>query len=203
MVPCSLPKCMLEVFAGSASLSKAVRDLPEWSSATFDMANDESQNILNDAVFLDLIQSVVDGRYGALHLGVPCTTWTRARRPALRTESFLFGVPNFPARSRRQLEEGSEIARRSLVLLNLASSQGLWVSLESPLTSLLWLHPGYRLWQSDWSISCATVHYCAWGSLFKKPTRLAASYPEIVQLNSQCPGDHVHVVLRGKAQDGR
>ena len=123
--------------------------------------------------------------------------------PPLRDLGHLLsGVPGLRARDRQVVEEGNELTRRSVVLLNLACACGVPCSIENPASSLIWRHPKMQQWISDWNISICETHLCQWGRPYKKATTIAASYTSITLLNAKCSGGHVHVILRGKDADG-
>ena len=141
----------------------------------FDICKNPSDDILNENAFLSLADLILSGKIGKFHLGVPCRTWSRARVPPLRDLGHLLsGVPGLRARDRQVVEEGNELTRRSVVLLNLACACGVPCSIENPASSLIWRHPKMQQWISDWNISICETHLCQWGRPYKKATTIAA-----------------------------
>ena len=195
-------RAFLEVFSGCGRLSKELSKVG-FETREFDYCNNEQDNILDDGVFMDLLLDVLEGKYSAAHFGTPCRSWSRARLPRLRDSQHLYeGVPGLGAKERAIINEGNELLRRSLVLIRVACVCGLKVSLENPLSSMLWLHAEVRAWIAEFNIAPIHTDYCQWGMPWMKPTRLAANYVEIQRLARTCQGGHVHVVLRGKGPDG-
>ena len=192
----------LEVFSGSGHWSAALR-ARSWEVDEFDYVKDASCDLLNDDVFLGLMFLIASGSYLAVHFGTPCRTWSRARSPPLRSSRCLLdGLPNLRPHQRQLLAEGNELTRRSLILMNIASSVGCLVSLENPASSRLWEHPHVIAWQTRWQCTQIVTVYCAWGAPYLKPTQLSATYYQIQSLTRCCSGDHAHVVLRGLDSDG-
>ena len=79
---------------------------------------------------------------------------------------------------------------------------GVRVSIENPLTSLLWSHREVQRWIRDFGITVIETHYCQFGAAWMKPTQIAASYEEIKGASRLCGGGHAHLILRGKTAEG-
>ena len=133
----------LELFAGAAGLTRAVRvlGLPVHDPVDTHTAPG-GFDLLNPRDYRTIMGLVRSGRVKWLHGGPPCKTFSRARRRdhhahvrVLRSDKYPAGLPGVQS---AKLQEGNELARR---MAKLAKAQqrvgGLW-SIENPLHSFMW-----------------------------------------------------------------
>ncbi|CAE8629437.1 unnamed protein product, partial [Polarella glacialis] len=180
------PKYFLELFSGSGVLITAFKQagcnvLPACeilNGVQFDLTRHSTQEAL-----LRLLRT---GRVWYVHMGTPCTVWSRARH----------GLTNL-ARARAKETVGVELALFSVAVARLASSLDIWWSIENPRSSRLWnFHPVSQLLQlphTRW------FHWdmCQYDSPNKKPTAIMTNCPSLAGLARACQGGHKHLVLRG------
>ncbi|CAE8715533.1 unnamed protein product [Polarella glacialis] len=180
------PKYFLELFSGSGVLTTAFKQagcnvLPACeilNGVQFDLTRHSTQEAL-----LRLLRT---GRIWYVHMGTPCTVWSRARH----------GLTNM-ARARAKEIVGVELALFSVAVARLASSLNIWWSIENPRSSRLWnFHPVSELLQlphTHW------FHWdmCMYDSPNKKPTATMTNCPSLAGLARACQGGHKHMVLRG------
>ncbi|CAE8642006.1 unnamed protein product [Polarella glacialis] len=180
------PKYFLELFSGSGVLTTAFKQagcnvLPACeilNGVQFDLTRHSTQEAL-----LRLLRT---GRIWYVHMGTPCTVWSRARH----------GLTNM-ARARAKETVGVELALFSVAVARLASSLNIWWSIENPRSSRLWnFHPVSELLQlphTHW------FHWdmCMYDSPNKKPTATMTNCPSLAGLARACQGGHKHMVLRG------
>ncbi|CAE8678756.1 unnamed protein product, partial [Polarella glacialis] len=180
------PKYFLELFSGSGVLTTAFKQagcnvLPACeilNGVQFDLTRHSTQEAL-----LRLLRT---GRVWYVHMGTPCTVWSRARH----------GLTNM-ARARAKETVGVELALFSVAVARLASSLNIWWSIENPRSSRLWhFHPVSELLQlphTHW------FHWdmCMYDSPNKKPTATMTNCPSLAGLARACQGGHKHLVLRG------
>ncbi|CAE8638853.1 unnamed protein product, partial [Polarella glacialis] len=180
------PKYFLELFSGSGVLTTAFKQagcnvLPACeilNGVQFDLTRHSTQEAM-----LRLLRT---GRVWYVHMGTPCTVWSRARH----------GLTNM-ARARAKETVGVELALFSVAVARLASSLNIWWSIENPRSSRLWnFHPVSELLQlphTHW------FHWdmCMYDSPNKKPTATMTNCPSLAGLARACQGGHKHVVLRG------
>ncbi|CAE8612690.1 unnamed protein product, partial [Polarella glacialis] len=180
------PKYFLELFSGSGVLTTAFKQagcnvLPACeilNGVQFDLTRHSTQEAL-----LRLLRT---GRVWYVHMGTPCTVWSRARH----------GLTNM-ARARAKETVGVELALFSVAVARLASSLNIWWSIENPRSSRLWnFHPVSELLQlphTHW------FHWdmCMYDSPNKKPTATMTNCPSLAGLARACQGGRKHLVLRG------
>ncbi|CAE7507524.1 unnamed protein product, partial [Symbiodinium sp. CCMP2456] len=151
-----------EVFSGCGRLSSAFRalgvqhvavDAPfnrhkpsvdTWTWA-LDLTASESQRLL--------LERLQRSSLLAVHVSLPCGTWSRAReRPVpralrgqgaslprpLRSADHVLGVPNLSDAEQAKVQAANELARFTVELFALAVRKGCFFSIENPENSWMW-----------------------------------------------------------------
>ena len=180
------PAYFLELFSGTAQLTAAVdriglRVLPDIEVAKgkiFDLTHPKAQQFI-----LSLLES---GQIWFVHLGTPCTVWSRARR----------NIKNV-RRAREKERVGVALALFSARVLRLCLRLGIFFSLENPQTSRLWEFGPIKDIFRHRAVYFFTTHMCAWGVPYKKPTSILTNCKNLSSLQIKCAKDHVHQQLRG------
>jgi hypothetical protein len=94
------PKVLLEVFSGCAHLCSSFEKLGSIIFA-FDNVANKADDSLDDDYFLHLLRGIYEFRFGAVHLGILCRTWSVARFPHLRNYMYLVnGLPDLSSSER-------------------------------------------------------------------------------------------------------
>lgn len=133
------------------------------------------QKVLNQVVHAD-----------AVLLAPPCTTWSIARH-GLRSRAHPRGLPNLADKEANLVKEGNSLADFSIRVAAAAALRGIPVVLEQPLTSRLWLTPQMKKLVRDTQSSLIDLDQCAFGSAWKKPTRLLLiNLPDVNSLSRRC-----------------
>ena len=168
-------KPFLELFSGCAHLSQACASLGIPCEA-WDIDYGEACNVLTPKVAAVLLHRIAKGEFSAVHLGMPCITWSRARRDdgrgprALRDDhAGLFGLPSLMPWERRKVQEGNQLLEFSLQVIACCQKLGLPWSLENPLTSRVWLVPAMQRLQTQGATFVNTC-YCMYGMPWRKAT---------------------------------
>ena len=165
-----------------------------------------------------LLHRLLLGLISGLHFGIPCATWSRARRndgkgpgPVRDAHEFLDGFDNMSAKDHAKVLEANRLLRLMVWLARVAIKMGLPVSIESPSTSRLWLtHEIQSLTKSSNGVMCQ-VDYCA----FKMPWRKRTTFllfnwgvdstwlPKCVGKHGLCSfSGKAHLQLSGRAPGG-
>jgi len=198
----AISKVMLGVFSGCSQLCASFEKLG-WKTVSFDNDLNKADDSLSDDCFFDLLRGIYELRLGAVHLRIPCRTWSIATNPLFRNHKHIVdGSPDLSRSECSLVSEGNELLRRSLFIIRLAAWSGIMVSLENPNGSLLWAHPEVLCCLQDYNFAKAYVEYCMYGRPYKKPTAIAATFPQIKHVECLCSGDHLHVTLKGKSALG-
>ena len=156
------------------------------SSAHFDLS---SLDLWRWVVYL-LEAGLLDG----FMVQPPCTTFSPAQHPALRSYELPRGF--CPCEARTLL--GTCLALRSLSLMMVAARIGAIGLLEqSRRSKMAWLPEWRRLLGEGWAHEewCAS---CMYGSPHQKEFRFLVTNLESAELHRKCDGQHSHIKIEGK-----
>ena len=179
----------LEVFSGTGRLTEAFRQQGFAAAHPIDVLNGSHHDLRRRATQLAILSRVRAGWFSYVHIGVPCTVFSRARHAIRNVES---------AREKERL--GIEFLLFSLELIETCVRYGVVWSLENPRSSRIFEFPLMsRLMASSSTFRC-DVDFCMYGEAFKKPTTIISSSERISILARQCCHRKHAVVLRGSEQ---
>ena len=202
---------VLEIFAGTANFTKALRDLglDAWG---IDHSSARLQPLTPAILDLDLtlppahahLRRLLDHpRLCYVHFAPPCGTCSRAREiplggscpPPLRTEQFPEGRPDLAHALPHQVQrvEAANILYKLVASLaqELTSKEIFW-SIENPWRSLLWWLPDVAALNSL-EIDDVVFSNCMFGSRRDKKTRWRHFPAGVFDcLNVRCDGMHSH-----------
>ena len=159
-----MPKRLLELFAGSQSLSKCARERG-WESVTLDINQKTNPDICTSILDWDE-KSLPRNAFDLIWASCPCESYSslRVRAKIPRAEAMAH-ADQFVAKTRGILEH---------------FSGALWI-VENPGNSLLW--------KREVAVGLGThatlVDYCQFGRTFRKRTRLSSNFPLALPT---CPG---------------
>ena len=198
----------LEIFAGEAGLTEAVRKAGGLALPPIEI---EVKGIVQEAV--DLFDPQVlahihllleKGKIYYVHFGTPCSSFSIARKddggpPPLRDKDHLRGKPNLRPADQAKVEFGNLCADTTEVLVSTCNRYGVDWSIENPATSHLWSLPTMRALASIQGAQRIELDMCRFGSPHLKPTALLSSV-DLSTLALRCDKDvrpHVHEPLTG------
>lgn len=198
----------VELFAGSGALSRGLEHVSGFACMAMDITNgvDLTHPAVRSLIAGWLRARVVRGVW----VGFPCTTWSVARRPALRSKAYVWGLPGLNASEQDQIRNGNATVRAAVCVLREFLRSGIPAVAENPLSSLAWQLPLFVHSAQSPGVRNVSFDFCAFGTPWKKPTRLWSAHCHIEQLGKQCGGPpgrcHTgrgHVRLSGRGPDGR
>ena len=140
---------MVEVFAGSGTLTKAFRRMG-WSVLPVDVATNDvvatSTDLTNEDARNRLRATLRTAAVRFIHVGTPCASFSRARKsdggPApLRSSSCILGLPNLKSADQNKVVQGNLFADFSVKIALEAAEAGKLFSIENPASSRLWQYP--------------------------------------------------------------
>ena len=137
---------------------------------------------------------VEGGRLDSFFLAPPCTTFSPAAYPPLRS----YKVPRGFRPKERRTHLGTTLALRSLSLMLIAARTNVTGLLETPRRSkMAWLREWIYFLEAliadeTWLASCN------FGSIHQKEFRLLGCNIEMPRLNFPCTRDHTHVKIEGQ-----
>lgn len=181
----------LEIFAGTARITRAFNS---HGIATFpiDICLFPSHNVLAADVEHCIFNWIRSGRVTCIWCGMPCTTFSRARKfdglgpEPLRTEHFLWGRPDLRYSDRVKVQTGNRLLLFSLRLLRLCEQFQIPYILENPYSSMAWEMSCLKRFVEQYHPSFVVLHYCQFGELWKKPTSLMHNYVDLSAVGVQC-----------------
>lgn len=209
------PKFCLEIFAGTARISAA---LQKAGITTYPIDIDlfPSHNVLDPVCAHALLNWISSGRVLLVWLGMPCTTFSSARRNdgvgplPLRDGDHLWGLPNLGRNDARKLTEGNKLFNFTMQVLHLCQQHHVPYVLENPLTSFAWSMPPLVKFADRFHVHFCDLDFCCYGEVWKKPTRLMYQFIDISPLALRCKGSFLrcsntkrpHIALAGRDSSG-
>lgn len=118
-------------------------------------------------------------------------TWSRARRPAVRSEQRPWG-----SRSRKQVEKENMEMQRMRAQWKAARRGGVFATLEGPECSWMW--NVLREEDGDGDLEEVMLDRCRFGSRYQQRTRLLVNHGLLGGLARQCVCAGPHAMLRGR-----
>ena len=183
----------VEVFGGVGAVSKALVSLNMVVAPVLDITWSKKYDISPVKMLEWLYDMLRSGRILAVLLAPPCTTFSAAAYPCLRTYVFPRGLN----RKHPRVIRGNQMAFRALLVMKYALSLGLPCMLEQPrLSKMAWL----SAWAWLRRLGCeeAVVAACGFGSPHRKEFRLLCGGLNVEEIDSRCTKDHTHVPIAGK-----
>ena len=105
-------------------------------------------------------------------LGVPCSSFSLARHPALRSAEFPLGLPNLNEEDRAKVSSSNRLLSAACNLANLAIQRHLPGGLENPAFSRLWLCPSVERLLRLGPCVDVFLDYCQYQTPWRKRTRV-------------------------------
>lgn len=208
--------CILEIFAGCGRLTSELRRRGFLAFA-IDTCLNPNDDLLDGAVEQRIFKLIIERRVLLIWLGMPCTTFSIARRDdglgpgPLRSDSSPMGLPNLKAADRKKLEIGNRLLFVTIRIIVACLMVKIPFVLENPHSSRCWITP---LLQRLLGLQvCQYIHldFCCFKESWKKPTGLLHAFVNLQSLARTCKGTRNicsesgkrHIALKGRAPDGR
>ena len=210
---------ILEIFAGSARLSKACRKLG-FEAVAVDQTKDRSEQFpifqidVTDSRSFSNLESFIDVEKDAIfhaHFAPSCGTASRARgRPIpgehpkagpqpLRSEIFPNGLPGLSSHDQARVDKANESYSATVRLIRKLIGLGISVSIENPKNSFFWKYSDVaKLLESFGDRHFSIFHHCMHGGKRDKQTAWWSWNPRNAEkdmfqsLALQCDGNHKH-----------
>ena len=203
------------MFAGTARISQAL-NAAGFVCFPVDTCLSSGHNVLRPDVGHRIVHMIQSRRVQLLWLGMPCTTFSRARKNdglgpgPLRTPTSLWGLQNLSRTNKRKLIEGNNLFHFMLRLIHACIDTNTPFVLENPLTSMLWLMEPWEQLRIKHDFQYTELDFCQYGEVWKKPTRLASYLFDASSLGRRCTGRNdycsathkKHIPLRGRDDFG-
>ena len=184
----------IEVYGGSGKVSRAVSRLGWRPGPCIDLSSSEEFDMKKLHVLDWILYMILHGRLRSLMLEVPCTTFTTAAWPAVRSHALPLGFD-------RRLPKtwlGNFLAFRALIIFRLCLSLGVACLIENPRRSKFFWLPAVKALLRKPEVRYDWLASCAYGSPHKKEFGFLSCHAETAQLHRKCPGGHSHLPVQGK-----
>jgi len=194
----------LELWSGSAGLSQAMAEAGAEILGGVDICQLPSEDLLDLGFVEVLLQVISRGLCKLVHMGVVCTTFSIAAKPAYRfknKEGMTQTFPNLPEHKRLKAALGDWFLHLALVVFGLQVETGGYASIENPGTSMLWHVSDLVLRANEWGLIFVAWDMCQYGAAFKKYSKLLTNLKAFQALARRCARNHVHEVLAGAVFD--
>ena len=172
LVPC----VFLEVFSGCGRLGRSVARHCGWPVLLWDIDYGDQYDLTVRTNQMRIVHWITSGVVRGGHLGTPCNSFSRARDrpggpPRLRTDDKPLGLDGLRDVDAGKVRVGNTLMYFSCRILRLAMFWRIPFTLENPERSRLWLCPAVKSLLRRRGTSSVVVHFCAFGTSWKKPTR--------------------------------
>ena len=202
---------MLEIFGGSARLTRHLRELGadriavDWKDGKLkaEMAAILMLNLHTPAGQAALIRLSSHPSLVYVHLAPPCGTSFPA---PLRSEAHPAGLPGLSARDQHHVDTANILYDFTAKMVDNCIQKNVAWSVENPRNSLMWWYPPIRaltqLTQATWP----RFQHCCYGGQRSKWTGWLHSPPDMFRkLSATCPSEsnsHIYAI-RGKTSDNQ
>ena len=193
--PMDAKRPFVEVFAGSCHLSNAFQHA---GHRVYSM--DIKLNIMmdiSDAYGREMLVKMAKeleeetGLQPYVHFAPPCSTYSQARFPKIRSSSHPGGLPaqELTAHDRTVLKYANTVTRSTFAVMSELSDAGYMVSLEQPASRLRLRLNIFKSWAHKSGAVLVIIDYCQFGMPYRKRTAVwCAPGPLLAGLDRKCPG---------------
>ena len=184
--PCRQRGLFLEVFAGTGRLTAAVRALSGACLEPVELKDGGHFDMRRRTSQLVVLSWLKSGRVTYIHLGTPCTVFSRARHGIRDTE-----------RAREKERVGLELALFSAEIIEVCNRYGVKWSLENPRNSRLYDVPVLSQLLRRSGVIRVDLDFCRFGEPYKKPTSIFTNFSALSVMQRSCNHRRHQTVLRG------
>ena len=170
-------KWCLEVFSGSCHLASAL-SREGFQVECWDIVDNPKNSLLDQSVVSYLAECIAGRHICFLHFGLPCGTWSRARRndgrgpgPLRDDDKFLYGLPKLSEKDCCKVRDANRLLRTVAGLCRLAIKYKIPFVIENPQSSRVWLSQEVRNLRKLGARS-DLLSMCQYGTPWKKNTIL-------------------------------
>ncbi len=175
-----------EIFSGDGNLSKALKRAGCHVLTPIDIRHGWHQDVTCRRVQQHILKIISSGVVDYIHMGTPCTVFSRARR----------GITNLD-KARLKERIGCELAFFSCEVARLCHKLGIGWSIENPQTSRLWEVDQVSELRLLSGVEVVDFPMCQFGTPYKKPTRLLTNCGALQALSGRCTHRKHSEVFKG------
>jgi len=187
----------VEFFGGSGRVSACMKDLGFTVAPCLDLSASKHYNMTDSRLLEWCLYMIEEGRFRSFLTEPPCTSFSPAAHPAVRSYSQPEGFNRLCPKTRL----GNQLAFRSFVLLRHGRRFRRPCGKEQPrLSKMAWM----AAWKAMLKLGFeeAVIASCQFESIHKKEFRFLLYMLCAQRLERRCPGGHEHVKIEGSLTEG-
>ena len=183
----------VEVCAGAGKITRYCNEMGLACCPPLDLEHSAQYDLQSADVILWLVEMIREGRLRSVFVSPPCTTFSPAAFPSLRSYDDPRGNHSIP-----RVRTGNVLALRALALVFTARTYNRAGCVEQPRRSkMAWLEVWLRL-RALSGILEVFLAACQFGSIHKKEFRFLGCNLDLHRIARPCRGGHEHVIIQGK-----
>ena len=208
--------CILEIFAGCGRLTTELRKRG-FLVFPIDACLNPEDDLLIFSVERKIFKLIIERRVLLIWLGMPCTTFSIARRDdglgpgPLRSDACPMGLSGLGAADRKKLETGNRLLFVTVRIIVACLMTKIPFVLENPHSSRCWITPLLQQLFNCHLCKYIQLDFCCFKESWRKPTGLLHAFVNLQSLARTCKGTRNicsesgkrHIALKGRAPDGR
>lgn len=184
----------VEIFGGSGRVSACAAKLGLVVAPPLDLDQSEHYDLGKQELMLWIFHMLETGRFKSCLTEPPCTTFSAAAYPALRS----YAEPMGHQPSEPRAKHGNLLAFQSFLILRHARKHRRPCGKEQPhLSKMRWLQAWQNLY--DLGFTNAVIASCQFGSPHKKEFIFVTWGIDNASFETRCPGGHAHQKIEGAA----
>lgn len=192
--PIGLRYDFLEICGGAAKVSREMAKRGWNVGPCIDLDRSKHFNLASLELVRWLLHLVEEGLLDSFFVQPPCTTFSPAAFPPLRSYALPYGFSRSCARTKL----GNILAFRALTLMLVASRCSVVALLEqSRRSKMAWL-PEWVFLREQGLVDENWLASCMYGSIHQKEFRLLGANIQLERLHKKCDRQHTHVTIQGK-----
>ena len=192
----------LDLFSGGGNWA-TVATADGWRADSVDILHGIDSDLLLGCVQDKYLERIAGGCYQYVHCGPPCSSFSVARCPPVRTREHPWGKPLLPSKDVTRCTVGNKLALFSLRVLQMCHRLGIAASLEQPASSWLFKLPPFVDFIDLFGVHMVKLEFSAYGTSWRKRTKLLTVHVDLSGLGRLADQGTVHQVLRGRAPSGK
>ena len=187
----------LDLYSGVKGVAKCFSKLGDTWSVTFELLDDENQDVLSDEN-QELISELVEsgGAVSCLGAAIFCSSFSRAVRPPVRSRSEPGGLSNIFSKMVVKVDLGNRHSLWLARLIETCEKFSVYWWVENPYLSFLWDQPEWISLGSHEASRFMKVDYCMLGARWRKRTRIMTN-AHLANQSLLCDRKHTHIRLVG------
>ena len=178
------------------------------SVLSIDLLLDSSMNLLCNSFYEQLLHLCGSGIVGYAGASPSCADYSRLKLRgdppfAVRTPTFLDGLPNQSMEDYQRVQESHELPARCCMCISVVHSSQGHGHLEQPSNAMSWEEECTQSWLQQSSAVHVLLPACLYNQNWAKTWLMASSFQPLASLGGTCPhGRDAHPAQYGRCSGG-